>query len=100
MLFVLPLIALLVTAANGYAAERGMPYGDYPRGNSAYGVCSENMDPKEAEIAIEKYFATKGFQATHMRHKGRFIEADIYRGNLLYDKILFDRKTGRIRSIY
>lgn len=100
MRYVLPLIVLLITAANGYAAERAMPYGDYPQGNSAYGMCRENLGPKEAEIAIEKYFASKGLRATNMRHKDRFVEADIYRDNRLYDKILFDRKTGRIRSIY
>ncbi len=98
--YVVPLMALLFAAINGYAAERSMPYGDYPRGESAYGVCTQNMEPRDAEVAIEKYFAIKGLRATNMRHKGRFIEADVYRDSQLYDKILFDRKTGRIRSIY
>jgi hypothetical protein len=99
MRYVLPLIVLLITAANGYAAERSVRYGDYPEGDGAYGICRVSMGPKEAEIAIEKYFAARGLQATNMRHRDRFVVADIYRDNRLYDKILFDRKTGRIRSI-
>ncbi len=98
--YVVPLMVLLFSALNGYAAEHGMPYGDYPLWNSAYGICSENMNPRDAEVAIEKYFAIKGLRAANMRHKGRFIEADVYRDSQLYDKIIFDRKTGRIRSIY
>jgi len=99
MRYLVPLIASLVIAASGYAAERATPYGDNPQG-SAYGIYNDKVSPEEAEMAIEKYFAGRGFRATNMRHKGRFVEADIYRGNLLCDKILFDRKTGRMRSIY
>jgi hypothetical protein len=42
----------------------------------------------------------RGYQVGHVRHKGRFIEAEIYDRNRLVDKVLFDRKTGRIRSVY
>ncbi len=97
MRYVLPLMVLLMAVA-GYGEERVMPYGDYPKGNT-YGICTQDMGPKEAEVAIEKYFRGKGLRVANMRHKDRFIEADIYRGERLYDKILFDRRTGRIRSI-
>ena len=100
MRYILSVIVLLFAVASWSAGEHSAPYGDYPRWNSAYGICRENLGPREAETAIERYFATKGLRATNMRHKDRFIEADIYRDNRLFDKILFDRKTGRIRSIY
>ncbi|HAM49471.1 MAG TPA: hypothetical protein DCP92_01760 [Nitrospiraceae bacterium] len=88
-----------VTVAYG-ASNSVVPYGDYSQWCSAYGTCRENLGPKEAEEAIEGYFASKGLRATNIRHKERFVEAEIYRDNRLVDKILFDRKTGRIRSIY
>jgi hypothetical protein len=98
MLYLVSLMVFLAIAASGYAAER-TPYGDNPEGG-AYGICNDKLTPEEAEMAIAKYFAARGYRAVHMRHKGRFVEADIYRDNRLYDKILFDRKTGRMRSIY
>ena len=97
---ILPFIVLLAAAADGYGGQHSAPYGDYPEWNSAYGICRVDLGTREAEIAIERYFAIKGFRVRNMRHRERFVEADIYKDRLLYDKILFDRKTGRIRSIY
>ncbi len=78
----------------------GMPYGDYPNWHSAYGICKEDIKPKEAEIAIERYFANRGLRAENIRHRDRFTVADIFKGDRLIDKVLFDRRTGRLRSIY
>ena len=36
----------------------------------------------------------------NVRGKGRFLKIELIKGEDLYDVILFDRKTGRIRSIY
>ncbi|GAB4418452.1 MAG: hypothetical protein OHK0032_14450 [Thermodesulfovibrionales bacterium] len=96
----LALLVLLLTGTAYAAHDDATPYGDYCMWCGAYGICKENLEPKEAENAIERYFAIKGFRATNMQHKGRFIEAEIYRDNRLVDKIIFDRKTGRIRSTY
>jgi hypothetical protein len=101
MRHVMPVILFLFTAVPVFAGTvGGTPYGDYPHWHSAYGICRDNFGPREAEIALERYFASKGLRAENMRHKDRFIVADIYRGDRLFDKVLFDRKTGRIRSIY
>lgn len=80
--------------------DRVIPYGDYPQWHSAYGICKQNFGPKEAEDAIERYFENRGLRAENFRHLNRFTEADIYKDNRLIDRILFDRKTGRLRSIY
>ncbi len=96
-------LSLLAFLSSGiaYAAHNDVtPYGDCCMWCGAYGICKEDMEPKEAENAIEQYFARKGFRAVNIRHKGRFVEAEIYRDNRPVDKIIFDRKTGRIRSTY
>ena len=98
-LLALVLFFFSVTVSYG-ASDSIVPYGDYSQWCSAYGTCKENLGPKEAEEAIEGYFTGKGLRATNIRHKERFVEADIYRNNRLIDKILFDRKTGRMRSTY
>jgi hypothetical protein len=99
--YFLSLVLFLFSAAVSYGASDSIvPYGDYSQWCSAYGTCKEDLGPKEAEEAIEGYFANKGLRATNIRHKDRFVEAEIYRENRLIDKILFDRKTGRMRSTY
>ncbi len=75
------------------------PYGDYCRECTAYGSCKETLPPKKAMTAISSYYRDKGYTVGEVRHKGRFIEAEIYEGSRLVDKVIFDRKTGRIRSI-
>jgi hypothetical protein len=94
------IILFMVTPTGGYGTEAGVPYGDSCQWCSEYGICREDLGSKEAESAIGRYFSMRGLAAKNMRHKGRFIEADIYRNNKLIDKVIFDRKTGRIRSIY
>jgi len=90
------MIFLLVAGAS----DPPMPYGDYSQWCSAYGTCKESLGRREAERAIEGYFAVRRLQATNIQHRGRFVEAEIYNNGRLVDKILFDRKTGRIRSTY
>ena len=94
------IILLIMTPTITAGSEAGIPYGDSCQWCSEYGICREDLGPREAESAISRYFSLRGLAATNMRHKGRFIEADIYRNNKLIDKVIFDRKTGRIRSIY
>jgi len=96
-----PLIVMLISVFPAFAGtDRVIPYGDYPQWHSAYGICKQNILPKEAEDAIERYFEGRGLRAENFRHLNRFTEADVYKNNRLIDRILFDRKTGRLRSIY
>ena len=90
---------LLITISS-YGGENAVtPYGDYCKECTTYGTCKAPLPPKEAIYAIETYYREKGFSVGKVHHKGRFIEAEIYQDNRLVDKVLFDRKTGRIRSI-
>ena len=88
-------IALSASAAEDMVT----PYGDYCRECTTYGTCKDPLPPRKAIAAIEQYYQEKGFTVQKVRHKGRFIEAEIYQGSRLVDKVLFDRKTGRIRSV-
>ncbi|MDA8238863.1 MAG: hypothetical protein M0Z67_00675 [Nitrospiraceae bacterium] len=83
-------------------AEEGnvTPYGDYCQGCTSYGTCKEVITPRDAVIALDRYYRDRGYRVGTIYHKGRFIEAEIFKNNREVDKVLFDRKTGRLRSIY
>lgn len=83
-----------------FAQEHRTPYGDYQEWCGAYGVCKDDMSPKDAETAITRYFSSKGLRVGRIQHRGRFVEAEIYRNGRMTDRIIFDRKTGRMRSAY
>lgn len=76
------------------------PYGDYCNECTSYGVCREVIPVKDSINAISRYYRKKGYSVGNIYHKGRFIEADVYKNGKQVDKVLFDRKTGRLRSIY
>lgn len=98
----LTILFLIMTASLLYAAQEGVAqYGDYTQWwCTVYGTRTKDIEPAEAEQFIEKYFASKGLTAVHINHKGRFVEAEIYKNGRRLDVILFDRKTGRMRSTY
>lgn len=83
-----------------YAQEHRTPYGDYQEWCGAYGVCKDDMSPEDAETAITRYFSSRGLRVGRIQHRGRFVEAEIYRNGRMTDRIIFDRKTGRMRSAY
>ncbi len=100
-LYVVPFMLFLLASDPALAGtDSGMPYGYYLYWHSAYGICKQNLGPEETELALTKYFESRGLRAENILHRDRFTRADIYKGDQLVDKILFDRKTGRIRSIY
>lgn len=90
---------LSVSVSANAGEEMVTPYGDYSSKCTTYGTCKAPLPPIEAIAAIEQYYMDKGYKVVHIRHRGRFIEAEIYDKNKLVDKVLFDRKTGRIRSV-
>ena len=96
--FIAALFLSISVSANA-GEDMVTPYGDYCRKCTTYGTCKAPLPPIEAIAAIEQYYMDKGYKVGYVRHKGRFIEAEIYYKNKLVDKVLFDRKTGRIRSV-
>lgn len=76
------------------------PYGDFCPRCSKYGMGRIPVKRYEAEEAVRDYFMHKGFTVRVVEARGRFMRFDVFRGSILVDKVIFDRRTGRIRSIY
>jgi hypothetical protein len=102
--FIRPALLLcFVLSANTLviAADRPVtPYGDYCGDCAVYGACREPVALKQAMHSLRKYYETRGYRLGTVSHSGRFIEVEIFQDNRLVDKALFDRKTGRLRSMY
>jgi hypothetical protein len=95
-------ISIFVISSSIIYAEEGSktmqsPYGE---GLTPYGVCKKPMKVHEAMHAMEQYFKKKGLTIEMLEHRGRFIYVNIYKGNKQVDRIILDRKTSRMRSIY
>jgi len=94
-------IFLLTVITVSQSDERGVtPYGDYCRDCTIYGVCKDILSLRESLHALNKYYEGRGYRVGNVFQKGRFIEAEIYKNDRQVDKVLFDRKTGRLRSVY
>lgn len=80
--------------------SRVTPYGDYCAECAMYGACRDVLQQDAAVRVMDKYYRDRGYQVGNILHRGRFIEAVIYKDDRQVDRVLFDRKTGRLRSIY
>lgn len=99
--FAIAIIVFLSIPLFAYAEENsGTPYGDYCKDCTIYGTCKEIISPKGAMTALDRYYREKGYRVGAFYHKGRFVEAVIFKDSRQVDVVLFDRKTGRLRSIY
>ncbi len=58
------------------------------------------MSPEDAGRAMVDYYKSKGLIVEIENIRGRFIKARIKDKRGIVDVIIFDRRTGRIRSIY
>ncbi len=75
------------------------PYGGSK--NGAYGEKKAVTTVKEALDAFREYFAKRDVRIGEVRGKDLYFEADVRdRNNNLIDKVIIDKRTGRIRSIY
>ncbi len=82
------------------AIKRVTPYGDFCPRCTVYGVGHEPVAHDKAIAAMKAYFGKRGYTIGNVRAMGRFMRVDIFHHGMLVDRIIFDRKTGRIRSIY
>ncbi len=95
------IILLIGYPASAWLMDRPVtPYGDFCPRCGNYGMCKFMMSPEEAEKAMMDYYNKKGFEVEVGKVKGRFIKARIKEKGRVVDTIIFDRRTGRIRSIY
>lgn len=98
------LIIMAVLAAGvitAWANDGGVtPYGDYCVECAVYGVCKDVVAKDDAVRAMDRYYRERGYRMGEFRHRGRFVEAVIYKDERAVDRVIFDRKTGRLRSIY
>ncbi len=113
-LFVLILIAAMIAPAVAEAQPygpgpgfyKGAPYGQNcpgRRGGGPYGARVTVPTADEARQVIEAYFAGQGQKVTvgPMQERGRFFVADVLdKDRLPIDRVIVDKRTGRIRSVY
>ncbi|GBE03238.1 MAG TPA: hypothetical protein ENH45_05360 [Nitrospirae bacterium] len=76
------------------------PYGDFCPRCSDYGTCKILMGHEDAKKAMIEYYDKKGMSVEIEKKRGRFIRAKIIDRGDVVDVIIFDRHTGRVRSIY
>ena len=96
-------VMLSISFTSMYVYPEGKPvtpYGDFCPKCSEYGTCKSQMSLSDTEQAIAEYYHEKGLKIKIEKAKGRFIKAYINDNGKVVDVIIFDRKTGRIRSIY
>lgn len=98
------ILILFSLQLNSVFAMRGdkpvTPYGDFCRRCGQYGTCKDIMSTEDAHKAMAEYYHTKGLDVEIMSIDGRFIKAKVHDRGKVVDVIIFDRQTGRIRSIY
>ena len=100
---VIILVLMGAAAMEVHAWRRGKPvtpYGDFCPRCTQYGTCKTIMTHEDAKRAMLDYYQEKGFEVELERKRGRFIRAKIKEQNEVIDIIIFDRRTGRVRSIY
>jgi len=101
-LAIIPVLLALSTFmvfALPYDAKPVTPYGDCT-GCGKYGICKAQMSNEDAKKAMIKYYDKKGLGVNIEKTIGRFIKAKIMDNDKVVDIIIFDCRTGRIRSIY
>lgn len=93
-------LACIPSAIAEYQGEEVTPYGDFCRRCTDYGTCDSLMTDESANKAIIEYYHAKGLNVKIEKNSGRFIKAKIINKDAVVDVIIFDRRTGRVRSIY
>ncbi|GEM_PF-1432824 len=89
-------------AQNGWKGGR-YPYGDYYPGprEGRYGARKAVRTEGEARNILRKYFSPRKATIGEIKEKDWFFEAEIIdRNNTPVDRVIIDKRTGRIRSIY
>jgi hypothetical protein len=83
-----------------YAGEQNEgPYGG--SGGGTYGEKQRVGTSYDAQRVLKEYFSKKDVTIGEIREKQYYFEADILdKSGKVVDKVIVDKRTGRIRSIY
>jgi len=95
--------ALVLCASPALAGGKLRPHGPYTltAQKSDYGAKKPVANEKEARAALEEYFKGKDVTVGKIEEKELFFEAGILdKKGKVVDKVIIDKRTGRIRSIY
>lgn len=76
------------------------PYGAFCSRTSHYGMHHGILDNNQVEKALKHFYNVKGLDIEIVDLKGRFIKALVKDKGAVVDKVIFDRRSGRIRSVY
>ena len=83
----------------GEEKSEGYPYGGSKEGG--YGEKKEVLTAADAERVLRQYFAKRNVTIGEIREKDLYFEAEVKdKGNKVIDKVIVDKRTGRIRSTY
>ena len=92
------LLECLVLIPGAYGGDER---GDGGSREGAYGEKKEVLTAGDAERALRQYFAKKNVTIGEISEKDLYFEAEIRdKDNKVIDKVIVDKRTGRIRSIY
>ena len=81
------------------AGEDGSPYGGFRGG--PYGQKRSVDTAEDARRLLRDYFGKRDVRIGDMRERENFFEADVLdRSGVVVDKVIVNKRTGRIRSIY
>jgi len=85
--------------SRAYADDGKYLYGGSKKGR--YGERKKVATEDEAEGIMREYFPNKGMKIGKVKKKKFYFEADILdeQGNVV-DRVIIDKRTGRIRSVY
>ncbi len=103
VLFSLFLMMLYFSSLTFAGAEDASPYRGHKKGaaETGYGEKRPVTTVEEAQKALTEYFAKKDVNIGEIREQELFFEAEIRdKSNNLVDKVIVDKRTGRIRSTY
>ncbi len=78
------------------------PFGDYCPGprRGWYGARKAVKSAQEARKILEEYFAADDLRVGKIKERETFFEAEIFdKENVLIDRIIVEKRNGRIRSI-
>lgn len=80
------------------------PHGNYCEGPGWgwYGERKSVRTPEEAKKVVLRYFSSSGtVKVSNLKEREWFFEADVRdRKGALIDRVIVDKRTGRIRSVY